>query len=97
VETLTHVVKVPLGVVEVKLNRQGLELSDRGGFEVRWSDNVSNALILDDYRAVIKIHLKEVYKILTGQEPPSITLNLASHQIVDDIVGWSKLNYQIKL
>jgi hypothetical protein len=92
VETLIHVVKLPLGVVVVELNRDGLELSDRGGFEVRWA-NEAHALTLDDYRAIIKTHLREVYKKQTGQEPPGITLNLASHQVVDDIVGWSKLNY----
>jgi hypothetical protein len=93
VETLTHVVKVPLGVVVVQLNRQGLELADRGGFEVRWAEDEVNVLTPEDYRSIVKQHLREVYKRQTGQEPPSITLNLSSHQILDDVVGWSKLNY----
>jgi hypothetical protein len=88
VETLTHVVKLPLGVVVVQLNRHGLELSDRGGFEVRWAGKAENALSLEDYRAVIKNHLRDVYKKQAGQEPSGITLNLASHQLIDDVIGW---------
>ncbi len=93
VETLTSVVKLPLGVVIVELNRAGLELSDRGGFTARWTEDSANALTLEEYRAIIKNHLQEVYKHQTEQQPPNITLNLASHQILDDIIGWSKLNY----
>ncbi len=80
----------------VNLERHDLELSDRGGFEASWAHEEASALTLDDYRAIIKTHLREVYKMQTGQEPPSIMLNLASHQLVDDIVGWSKLNYHHK-
>jgi hypothetical protein len=93
VETLTHVVKLPLGSVVVLLNRDGLELSDRGGFEVRWAESEANALTLESYQKIVKAHLKDVYKKQAGQEPPSITLNLASHQLLDDLEGWSKLNY----
>jgi hypothetical protein len=96
VETLTHVVKLPLGSVVVSLNRDGLELADRGGFEVRWAENDANALTLETYQKTVKAYLKEVYKKQTGQEPPNITLNLASHQLIDDVVGWSKLNYVTK-
>lgn len=95
-ETLTHVVKLPLGIVVIELNREGLELSNRGGFEVRWGSDEDNALGLEAYRNIIKNHVQEVYKKQTGQEAPTIMLNLASHQIVDDIVGWSKLNYQAR-
>lgn len=91
-ETLTHVVKLPLGKVVVALNRAGLELADRGGFEVHWAEGVANALTHEEYRSVVKAHLRDVHKKQTGQEPPSITLNLASHQVMDDITGWSKLN-----
>jgi hypothetical protein len=93
VETLTSVVKLPLGVVVVELNRHSLELGDRGGFVARWSDNVVDVLTPDHYRILVKNHLREIYQQQTGQEPPSITLNLASHQVLDDIIGWSKLNY----
>jgi hypothetical protein len=97
VETLTSVVKLPLGVVVIHLNRDGLGLSDRGGFEARWTEDRADALTLEEYRNIIKKHLREVYKKQTGQEPPSITLNLASHQVLDDVVGWSKLNYHHKV
>jgi hypothetical protein len=92
VETLTHVVKLPLGSVVVGLNRNDMELADRGGFEVRWAEDDTQALTQEEYRGIVKTHLQNVYKVQTGQEPPSITLNLASHQVMDDIVGWSKLN-----
>jgi hypothetical protein len=95
VETLTHVVKLPLGVVVVKLNRTGLELSDRGGFTAMWVTS-SAALSQDDYRGLVKEHLRAVYKKQTEQEAPNITLNLASHQLLDDLIGWSKLNYHHK-
>jgi hypothetical protein len=95
VETLIHVVKLPLGVVVVELNRDGLELSDRGGFVARWAGE-ADGLEPQEYRGTIKEHLREVYKMQTGQEPPTITLNLASHQLIDDIAGWSKLNHGTK-
>jgi hypothetical protein len=95
VETLTSVVRLPLGVVVVELNRHGLELGDRGGFVARWAEDGTRALTMDDYRIIVKKHLREVYKKQAGQEPPSITLNLASHQVLDDVVGWSKLNYRM--
>jgi hypothetical protein len=84
---------VPLGVVSVTLSRYGLELGDRGGFEAAWARSDETALTQEEYRAVVKEHLREVYKTQTGQEPPNVTLNLASHQILDDIIGWSKLNH----
>jgi hypothetical protein len=90
---LKHVVRLPLGVVSITLNRYGLGLGDRGGFEAAWANSNEAALTQEEYRAIIKEHLREVYKKQTGQEPPSVTLNLASHQIIDDMVGWSKLNY----
>jgi hypothetical protein len=90
---LKHVVRVPLGVVSVTLNRYGLGLGDRGGFEAVWASSSETALTQEEYRSVVKEHLREVYKEQIGQEPPSVTLNLASHQILDDMIGWSKLNY----
>jgi hypothetical protein len=90
---LKHVVRLPLGVMSVTLNRHGLELGDRGGFEATWANTNETALTQEEYRAIIKDHLREVYKKQTGQEPPNVTLNLASHQILDDMIGWSKLNH----
>jgi hypothetical protein len=96
VETLTHVVKLPLGLVIVDLNRSSLELGDRGSFTAQWAEDSSDALTSEDYRIIVKNHLRSVCKKQTGQEPASITLNLASHQLIDDLIGWSKLNYHHK-
>ncbi len=92
---LEHVVEMPLGVVVVTLDRAGLELSQRGGFEVRWadSDEGNEALTPEAYRKVVKAHLAEVYEREVGRKPSSISLNLASHQLMDDLEGWTKLNY----
>ena len=87
-----HLVHLPLGVVLVKLDRRGLGLGERGGFEARWADSEMGVMGLEAYRAVVKEHLKEVYRQQEGGEPGNITLNLASHQLIDDLVGWGKLN-----
>ncbi len=89
---LEHLVRLPLGTALVKLDRHGLGLGERGGFEARWAEEEGEGLGLEAYRAVVKAHLKEVYREREGGEPGKITLNLASHQLVDDLVGWSKLN-----
>ena len=92
-----HLVHLPLGVVLVKLDRRGLGLGERGGFEARWADSETGVMGLEAYRAVIKEHLKEVYRQQEGGEPGGITLNLASHQLIDDLVGWGKLNASSRL
>lgn len=94
---LEHLVDAPLGRVVVMLDRWGLELEARGGFEARWATGEDKARItampLEGYRTVVKEHLREVYRQQVGREPSGIVLNLASHQLVDDLVGWTKLNY----
>ena len=97
---LVHLVKAPLGIVVVTLDRQGMGLGERGGFEARWASqevNEQEVLGLEPYRRVVKAHLKEVYLEEEKREPPGITLNLASHQLIDDIVGWTKLNARTAL
>ncbi len=92
---LVHFVRTPLGIVVVTLDRQGIGLGERGGFEARWASqevNEQEVLGLESYRRVVKAHLKEVYLEEEKREPPGITLNLASHQLIDDLVGWTKLN-----
>ena len=92
---LTHLVKAPLGIVAVTLDRRGVGLGERGGFEARWAsqDEADEEVLgLEPYRRVVKAHLKEVYLEEEGREPPGITLNLASHQLIDDLTGWTKLN-----
>ena len=93
--SLVHFVKAPLGTVVVTLDRRGLGLGERGGFEARWAtsqDEPNEQLGLEAYRRVVKAHLKEVYLEGDKREPPTITLNLASHQLIDDLTGWTKLN-----
>ena len=92
---LEHSVKAPLGVVVVTLDRRGIGLGERGGFEARWASqevDKREVLELEAYRRVVKAHLKEVYLDEEKREPPGITLNLASHQLIDDLTGWTKLN-----
>ena len=93
---LRHLVRTPLGVCEVSLAREGLDLDARGGFEARWAAGYSEAEVvgLEDYRRLVKAYLADLYKARHGQEPGGVTLNLASHQLIDDLVGWTKLNRQ---
>lgn len=93
---MLYKVTLPLGLVEVRLERQGLGLSERGGFEVKWASGCGDALSEETYRTLIKTHLREVYVMQEQAEPSSITLNLASHQLLDDLKGWTKLNYHTK-
>ena len=90
---LEHLVKAPLGVVVVTLDRRGMGLGERGGFDARWArEEREEVLGLEAYRRVVKAHFREVYVEEESREPPSITLNLASHQLIDDLTGWTKLN-----
>ncbi|UCH24336.1 MAG: hypothetical protein JSV66_10285 [Trueperaceae bacterium] len=94
---LEHLVALPPGPVRVRLDRSELNLAERGGFEACWAGEETNdleVLEVDAYRSLVKAHLAEVYRLREGQDPPGITLNLASHQLIDDLVGWSKLNAQ---
>lgn len=93
---LEHIVKLPLGHVLVTLDRRGLDLGERGGFEARWvaegTEDGEEGLEPEAYRAIVKAHLREVYRQRTGGEPGGVALNLASHQLIDDLIGWSRLN-----
>ena len=86
-----HVVKLPLGTVRVRLEREGLGLGERGGFEARWAQG-EEGLEPEAYREIVKAHMGNVYKRQNGRSPSKVPLNLASHQFMDDLVGWSKLN-----
>ena len=92
---LVHLVRATLGVVVVTLDRRGMGLGERGGFEARWAtleEREAQELGLEPYRRLVKEHLKEVYLAEEKGEPPNIALNLASHQLMDDVTGWTKLN-----
>jgi hypothetical protein len=95
---LTHLVRTPLGLCVVTLDRQGLDLGDRGGFEARWADESDTmrfqALDLETYQGVVKTHLRAVYEATHGTPPGRVALNLASHQLTDDLLGWTKLNWR---
>ena len=90
---LEHHVRFPLGIVRVKLDRTGLGLGDRGGFEADWADT-AEATSQESYRNIVKEHLYVTFIEAEGLEPPKIALNLASHQLIDDLIGWTKLNYE---
>ena len=95
---MRHLVRTPHGVCAVTLDRKGLALEERGGFSARWADAREIAegepLELETYRKIVKTYLAEVYKTQNGREPGSVTLNLASHQLLDDLIGWTKLNWR---
>lgn len=95
-QPLVHVVRLPLGDAVVTLDRRGLALDARGGFEARWAEarekQTHTAIQPEAYRAIVKNHLSAVYQTLRQRDAPTVSLNLASHQLIDDLVGWSKLN-----
>ena len=99
-QPLVHVVRLPLGDAIVILDRRGLALDARGGFKARWADAQEQqsealqpeALQPEAYRALVKDHLNAVYNTLRQRDAPTVSLNLASHQLIDDLIGWSKLN-----
>ena len=93
---LRHIVQFPLGCVEVALERRGLALGDRGGFEACWFEGNVEALEPESFRRLVKLHLQEVYLEQEKTEPASVILNLTSHQLLEDLIGWTKLNYAIK-
>ncbi|MCA9839678.1 MAG: hypothetical protein KC422_22415 [Trueperaceae bacterium] len=86
-----HIVKLPLGLVKIRLERTGLNLADRGGFEAEWV-NKGLALSEESFLAIVKKYLKELYLQQQYKEPSAIMLNLAAHQLLDDLKGWCKLN-----
>ena len=89
--------RTPLGVCAVTLERTGLDLGDRGGFEARWaSPEKGTALELERFRERVKDHLRVVYRETHGRDPGAVALNLASHQLIDDLVGWTRLNFYLE-
>ena len=90
---MEHFVSLPLGTLRVRLERSQLNLGERGGFEASWATD-KEGVSSENYRSIVKDHLRSVYRQREGGEPGSITLNLASHQLMDDLIGWTKLNYR---
>ncbi len=93
---MRHFVRTPLGVCVVTLERGGLDLGERGGFDAVWADSYTETevLPLEDFRRLVKTQLGELYRARHGRDPGSVTLNLASHQLIDDLTGWTKLNWR---
>lgn len=92
---MRYLVRTPQGVCAVTLEREGLDLEARGGFAASWADETDGeVLALEAYRQIVKTYLAELYRKRHGQEPGNITLNLASHQLIDDLEGWTKLNWR---
>jgi hypothetical protein len=95
-QLLKHLVRLPLGDAIVTLDRSGLALDARGGFDARWAaareHQALSVIQPEAYRAIVKDHLNAVYNRLRQRDAPTVTLNLASHQLIDDLIGWSKLN-----
>lgn len=89
-----HLVRTPLGVAAVKLEREALDLGERGGFEAHWASGFDETEVvgLEAYQGVVKRYLAELYRRRHGRDPGGVTLNLASHQLLDDLTGWTKLN-----
>lgn len=95
---MKHLVRTLLGVCEVTLLREGLDMDERGGFEARWAEDyaATEVMELESYRRLVKAQLAELYRIRHGRDPGGVTLNLASHQLLDDLIGWTKLNWQTR-
>ena len=95
---MNHLVRTPLGVCEVTLLREGLDMDERGGFEARWAEAYAATEVLDleSYRRLVKAQLADLYRIRHRRDPGSVTLNLASHQLIDDLIGWTKLNWHAR-
>lgn len=93
---MSHLVRTPLGVCVVTLERGNLDLGERGGFDAVWADGYAETevLPLEDFRRLVKTHLGELYRARHGRDPGGVTLNLASHQLIDDLTGWTKLNWR---
>lgn len=84
------------GICAVTLEREALDLDERGGFVAAWADDTEgkDVLELEAYRKIVKMYLAELYRKKHDREPGTITLNLASHQLIDDVGGWTKLNWR---
>lgn len=89
-----HLVRTHLGVARVRLAREGLDIGERGGFDAQWAQGFSEGEVLglEAYRGAVRSYLAELYRRRHGREPGAVTLNLASHQLLDDLTGWTKLN-----
>ncbi len=90
-----HLVRTPHGVCAVTLEREALDLGERGGFIATWAAETDGEVLEPGaYRQIVKAYLAKLYRERHDREPGSTTLNLASHQLIDDLEGWTKLNWR---
>jgi hypothetical protein len=85
-------VALPLGTVEVRVDRRGLGLGDRGGFDARWADGGGEPFTAEAFRLRAREHLRAIERGERGRAAPKVALNLASHQLLEDVGGWCHLN-----
>lgn len=89
-------VALPLGRVAVRVDRRGLGLGDRGGFDARWDDGDDDGdgapLTPEAFRLRLREHLRAIERRERDREAPRIALNLAAHQLIEDVGGWCRLN-----
>ncbi len=96
----TRLVRLPLGPARVRVDRRGLGLGDRGGFVASWAPRGhaggdapgEEALTPEAFRLELRAHLEACARAAGHAPPTTPMLNLASHQVVDDLLGWSHLN-----
>lgn len=95
----TLTVALPPGVAAVTVDRRGVTLGSRGGFEAAWVTGGERGLPADDrvrsleeFRGRVLRHLDALYRAEGGAAASTAMLNLASHQLVDDLRGWAHLN-----
>ncbi len=88
---------MPLGLCNVTLERGGLDLDERGGFRACWAADTAaktDTLGLEAFRDVVKAELAAQYRLRHSRDPGTVMLNLASHQFIDDLIGWTRLNWR---
>lgn len=88
----TLTVVLPPGVASVTVDRRDVALGSRGGFDAAWVTGGNPVLSLEEFRARVLRHLDVLYRAGGGAAASTAMLNLASHQLVDDLRGWARLN-----
>ncbi len=90
---LVAAVALPSGAVRVRVDRSGMGLAERGGFEAEWAAAPAvSPMPREAFRLRVRDHLAAVFRAAEGGDPPRVLLNLAAHRLVDDVEGWAHLN-----
>lgn len=91
-EPFTLTVALAPGVADVTVDRRDVALGSRGGFEAAWVTTDATVVSLEAFRTRVLRHLGALYRAGGGAAAPTAMLNLASHQLLDDLRGWARLN-----